>query len=429
MAATVATLPLVAFYFHRVPTLGVLVTLLAVPAMPLALGASAVATGVASLHSGAGEVAGWVAWVPLKYMMSLVSLVSRAPGGTFSVPHFSGALVWAYYGVLAAILLVPGGPRTLLKSTRGSVSRGMAWARTLRPLGAGLRPPAPTYLLGVIVALAAVAGVLWWQVAQQSEGMLHVYFLDVGQGDSVLIVTPGGRQVLVDGGPGPLGAASALGQRLGPGDRDLDLVVLTHPDEDHFRGLLEVVERYRVEPVLEGVSPTENPLFLEWTRVLEERGTRRVQGVQGQAVQLDEATRLEVLAPPPGSIRGAGSPTNNNGLVLKLRYGRISFLLAADIEVEAEDHLLDQWVSLESTVLKVAHHGSRTSSTPGFLAAVGPAATVISVGTDNRHGHPHPEVMARLEGALGEGRTYLTSERGQVEFITDGQRLWVKTDR
>lgn len=237
-------------------------------------------------------------------------------------------------------------------------------------------------------------------------------------------MTPEGRQVLVNGGPAPADATRAVGRRLPFWDRDLDMVVLTHPDEDHFRGLVEVLRRYDVDTVVQGGGVSENPLYLEWKKVLDGKDTRRVTAVRGQTIFLGPATRLEVLGPPSEPVIATGSPTNDNGVVLRLSDGEVSFLLTADIEVEAEDRLLTDGAPLKSTVLKVAHHGSRTSTTPRFLSAVSPAVAVISAGADNPHGHPNPDVTARLADTPGEDRTFLTAE-----LITDGRRLWVKTER
>ena len=138
---------------------------------------------------------------------------------------------------------------------------------------------------------------------------------------------------------------------------------------------------------------------------------------------------MDVLGPPLEPIIGVGSADNNNGVVLRLVYGKVSFLLTADIEAEAEKELTASGVDLRSAMLKVGHHGSRTSTTPVFLRAVNPKAAVVSAGADNRFGHPHADVIARLYTMPGLDHTYLTYEHGDVEFTTDGQRLWVKTQR
>ena len=288
-------------------------------------------------------------------------------------------------------------------------------------------------MVGVLVGAAGLAflsAVLWYTVASSHDGRLHVYFLDVGQGDSILVVTPGGAQLLIDGGPSPLGAVRGLGPRMPFGDRDLDMVVLTHPDEDHFRGLTEVVDRYAVDLVMSNGGASLNPLYLEWEQALA-RDAENIRGVaayRGQTIPLGDGARLEVLNPPPQLVRGTGSDSNNNGLVLRLVYGQVSFLLTADIEAEAEERLLREGRPLGSTVLKVPHHGSKTSTTPRFLAAVNPSAAVISSGAENPFGHPHTAVTDRLDTIPGSGRTYVTADRGDIEFITDGARLWVKTE-
>ena len=138
---------------------------------------------------------------------------------------------------------------------------------------------------------------------------------------------------------------------------------------------------------------------------------------------------LEVLHPAPGSVAGVPSDPNNQGLVLRLVYGEISFLLAADIEAEAEGYLARTHPDLESDVLKVAHHGSKTSSTGLFLEQVNPDHVVISAGADNRYGHPHPEVVARLAGEVGLADIYETARQGTIEFITNGETLRVETER
>ena len=427
LAATLATLPLIAFNFHRIPTLGIPATVLALPALPMLLVTSAGAAVGDLIHPQLGTVLGWIAWVPLQYVLKLVQLFAQVPGSTFSVPAFNALLVWVYYGVFALLLVVPGSRRV--------------WSATIRRMLETLpkRLPIPTktasriqfpigiYLITTIF-LSVLAGFLWFYVVTGPDGRLHIHFLDVGQGDSTFIVTPNGTQVLVDGGPAPREAVRAVGNRTPFWDRDLDMVVLTHPDEDHFRGLVNVLDRYGVDVVLESGRVSQNPLYLEWERVLEGKDIRSQLAAQGQTIVLDKAARMEVLNPPLNQTVAEGSELNNAGAVLRLVYGNLSFLLTADIEAETEEHLLREGLPLRSSVLKVPHHGSETSTTPGFLSAVSPVAVIISAGADNQYGHPHPDVTTRLESSVGIEWVYLTAERGDIEFITDGKRLWVKTD-
>jgi competence protein ComEC len=283
--------------------------------------------------------------------------------------------------------------------------------------------------MGIGLLLIASNVLLWGQLLGGPDGNLHVYFLDVGQGDSILIVTPNRRQVLIDGGPDLESATTALSDVLATWDRSLDLVALTHLDSDHSQGLLEVMERYRVEAALVGIEDPGSPLYSQWQAVINRNQTPVMNLAAGQNLALDDGVVLETLHPPPVPLRGSPSDRNNNALVFRLVYREVSFLLTGDIEAAAEEQLVGSSTILESDVLKVAHHGSNSSTGPAFLEAVNPRAAVISAGADNRFGHPHAEVLTRLEQALGAEQVYQTSRQGSLEFISDGQVLWVKSGR
>jgi len=195
-------------------------------------------------------------------------------------------------------------------------------------------------------------------------------------------------------------------------DRTIELVVLTHPSADHVTGLVEVLDRYKVKQVLYPDLDFESDIYDEWLRSVE-----------------DIKTTIEVLNPQIPHLTDTESDIDNNGVVLHITMGAVSFLLTADIMWEAEFELISHHANLTSTVLKVAHHGSNTSTTSEFLAVVNPQLAVISAGADNRFGHPTPEVMERLEEKLGSENVYRTDKNGTAEFITDGERLWVRVER
>ncbi len=422
LAATLATLPLVAFNFHRIPTLGIPATILSLPALPPMLAASALAAVAELVHPVMGQVAGWVAWVPLWYLVSLVHLFSLVPGSTVSVPAFSGLLVGIYYALFTLILLVPSGFVGLRK---------IPWRMgdALRGLSSRQRPLTRMGYVAMVVGLGVVVGVIWANVAAAGDGRLHLLVLDVGQGDSILIVTPHGRQMLIDGGPDEVSGVRALGRHLPFWDRSLDVVVLTHPDEDHLAGLPRVLERYRVGTLLESGTRSEITSFALWRKALIKAGLEPVGVQRGQRIVVDRDVWLDVLN--PSSLDGGlmTSDLNNNSVVLRLVYGEVSFLLTADIEAEAEREIRRSGALLNSTVLKVPHHGNRSSTTSPFLGAVSPNAAVISVGGNSRFGHPHREVVDRLSEVVGQEQVYITADHGAVEFITDGTRLWVKLER
>jgi competence protein ComEC len=280
----------------------------------------------------------------------------------------------------------------------------------------------------LIAGLAVVAILVWAAVANLPDGKLHVVFFDVGEGDAIFIETPNGQQILVDGGPSPTALIGALGRRMPFWDRSIELVILTHADDDHIAGLIPVLERYRVGQVLESGYEHDNPTYRRWRELVDEKQIRNYLARAGMRIATGDGVGLVVLHPGSELMEYTEADSNNNSVVTRLVMRQVSFLLPGDIEREAEQVLIDSGQDLTSTVLKVPHHGSNTSSSVGFLKAVNPELAVISVGADNRFGHPSPQVLERLEGLVGEERILRTDEHGTIEVVTDGKGIWVKTD-
>jgi competence protein ComEC len=265
------------------------------------------------------------------------------------------------------------------------------------------------------------------------DGRLTVIFLDVGQGDAIFIRTPNGQQVLVDGGPDPRVALRAIGDAMPFWDRSLDAVILTHPHANHLNGLVRVLERYDVDlvgkaklPLL--ASPTAQ--YGAWEKLLSERDVDDLIVMsEGQELRTGDGVIITVLNSPSDLPAWTPSIINNGSVVLRVTFGTVSFLLTGDIAQEAEAAMLARGVPLQSTVYKVPHHGSDTSTSQSFLDAVAPTMAVISAREDNRFDHPDGDVVARLKEAVGEENVLLTLERGDVQFTTDGVRLWLDSDR
>ena len=425
-AATVATFPLVALNFGRLPLLGIPTTILATPLLPFAL-VGGMATGLAGMvHPLLGQIVGLVSTAPLT---GLLKLVEAVPGWTLAVGLDNAGLSWVWYGALLAALVLAD-TRLYRVRVLGAVSRmwgliGSDEAAVRRGSGVGV------YFGLTAIALVAGAGGIYLlaQVLDGGDGLLHVHFLDVGQGDSIFIVTPGGKQVLVDGGPEFGSATRELSERMGVWDRSLDLVAATHLDADHSRGLLRALDSYQTETVAAGYPDADSSLYPQWRKVLERGQHRVVRLTGGQTIALDEGVTLETLHPPPAPLRGPAWNANNNSLVFRLVYGEVSFLLTGDIEAEAERYLARNIPGLESDVLKAAHHGSNSSTTGVFLRVVQPRWAVISAGRDNQYGHPHPAVIGRLEDTVGRDNIFSTATQGSIHFSTDGRRLWAATER
>lgn len=275
-----------------------------------------------------------------------------------------------------------------------------------------------------VALLGLLAAVAWLAARGLPDGRLHVYFLDVGQGDAILIVAPDGRQVLVDGGPSPTALLNELGAVLPFWDRSLDLVVLTHPDGDHITGLIPLLDRYRVVQVLDVPQSDAAPEAVPWLERLQAHGIARVYALRGMRLPVGDLL-ISVLHPGPEPLTGTASDDNNNAIVLRLDFGRFSVLLTGDAEREAEEALIAAGLPLHADVLKVGHHGSNGSTSTAFVVAVQPRLAVISVGRGNPFGHPHPAVLERLAGI----EIWRTDQHGRIEVASDGVKMWVKTAR
>ncbi len=282
----------------------------------------------------------------------------------------------------------------------------------------------------LLTALVIISGIM---LHPHKPAPLRVTFLDVGQGDGCVIETPSGKVVIVDGGGHP-----GTDERDGtdPGSRvvvpylrsrgigTVDLIVPTHPDDDHVQGLNAVVERCHVLAALDGgYRGTSAP----YTRLIDRLHRHSIPifiARRGQVLDLGGGARLEVLNPPDHPVLGAHSPTNDNSIVLRLVYGRSRFLLTGDAESEAEDEMLTHCPDrLPSDVLKVGHHGSRWSTNPPFLDAVHPSVAIVSCGAHNVYNHPHVELMDRL--AARNIATFRTDKQGAITVETDGASLHV----
>ena len=248
---------------------------------------------------------------------------------------------------------------------------------------------------GLIFLFLAVLG--WREWSLSADGKLHVQFLDVGQGDSALIVTPSGKRVLIDAGP-DWSALSRLGERLPFFDRHIDLVVLTHPHLDHLAAFPEIFRRHRVGSLLMAGTPY---ALGRYQAMLEDAGDAgiAVLGPDTREVVLESGAVLRVLWPPANTFGATVNNVNHASVVAMLEYGGRRVLFTGDIEEETERELVLRGADLRADILKVAHHGSRGSSGEAFLRAVGAGTAVISSGSGNTYGHPRPEALERLTSA------------------------------
>jgi competence protein ComEC len=423
---------------------------------------------------GAGRAAYWFAWITEAFLLNLVMQI----GFALLIALYFHRVAWS--GVLANLLILPitgvlilvGLPLLLLSlawwplAQLGAVLLGWlvfalqeiaSWAAQLSWLNRRVPPP-PLWTSLCFFALLIVMAMLaprrerwvwapaaalivlcvlitWAPYAPQIEnGKLEVTVMDVGQGDSLFITFPQGTTMLVDAGgaipiPGTPPPRMDIGESVvssylwSRGIQTLDYVVLTHDHWDHFGGLESIFENFRVGEFWIGPDPADRNM--EWLRERAARaGARTVRTRAGTRLVID-GTEVLVLSPPADWAPRRVS--NNDSVVLRLSFGSRHILLPGDVEARMERRLMGDGLPIASQVLKVAHHGSRTSTTPEFLNEVAPRFGIISVGAFGRFGHPYQSVIETLRSA--GVRTYRTDQDGTVTISTDGNRIELTTFR
>ena len=275
-------------------------------------------------------------------------------------------------------------------------------------------------ILAAVVALLFFANFFVWKEVFGFDNNLKVIFFNVGQGDSIFIETPQKHQILIDGGPSENIVLEKLGKQMPFWDKTIDLIVLTHSDFDHLNGLLGVLEKYKVGHVLWTGVGQDTTASARWDIDLLKEKTDIVLAKQGVSIKADKS-ELRVLYPfvlPQGQ-----ESSNDLSIVSRLVFNNFSFLFLGDISYKVEKKILENGVDIKADVLKVAHHGSKDSTSQDFIAAIAPKVAVISCGKDNQYGHPHQGPLSVLENF---GIKVLRIDTlGDIELIANGDELLI----
>ena len=411
LAATLPTIPIIAAVFGRVSLVSPLANLVAVPLFPPLMLAGAATALIGTVSLDLAQLPGLLAYA-LAFLLRMVVETSAAlPLASLAVPD--GALAGIAYGLLVAVALFLG-PTAALRvvPALGARVRWPRGYRLSRLAGSGVSRRALWASAALVVTLitASAAAVLW-----PSASGIRVRALDVGQGDAFLVEFDG-RTLLVDGGPDPNRLLAELGASLPPWNRRIDVVALTHAHADHADGLIGVLERYEVGMAIEPVGLNPGAVATAWAdRIVRAHVPRRAVAA-GMRIRVGDAT-LAVLAPD-------GDPrVDVPSLVLRLERGSFSMLFMGDATEQAQADLLLSPGSLAARVYVPPHHGAASAYAVPLVDAIRPSAAVISVGAQNRYGHPTPETLA----ALGRVPTYRTDRDGTVELDLGGNQLVVRT--
>ncbi|MBZ0277304.1 MAG: ComEC/Rec2 family competence protein [Anaerolineae bacterium] len=398
LAAQVTTLPLIILYFGRLSLVSLLVNLLVIPAQSYLFIIGLLATVVVFVAPPLGQILYWITLVLLAWTVGVIRLFARLPFADVEF-HVDPRLITVFFLVLI------GG--ALMHATQP------AWALRLARM---LRQRA--VVTATALSAAAIAVLMLALAVSRPDGRLHIWMLDMGHSNAALIQTPGGAQVLVDGGHFPSRLLTALGDRMPFNDREIEVLVLTQPDSVDYGALPSVLARYDVGVTLTNGQPNLSPDFQLLQDAL--AGHEVVTVRAGYTLETSDGLRLEVLYPQ--THPGLDDSLDDSALVLRLTYGDLSFLLPGDLSATGQSALLESGVWPLAPVMQLPEHGGQRSLDETFLMAVQPQLILLQSDPANRRGDPNADTLA----LLGDTPLLRTDQGGTIHLMTDGQTLWAE---
>ena len=403
IAPVSVTTPISVYYFNQLSLIAVFSNLLVVPLAEILTVLGFLSTVLGLIFLPLAEIINGTNFLLLKCLNSIVEFFSHLPGAYAYVVQPSLPLMIGYY---AGIVWLANELKAGIKMTKNRL---------------------------IIIGLTLIALIIWHS-ALSSQGIaqnlgpkeLRVSVLDVGQGDSILVEAPSGKKLLIDGGEGRKGKG-ALPILSRKGINKLDMVILTHPHDDHVGGLPAVLKNVKVDEVLDSGQPHPSKAYIQFLSLVNQKEISYKLARAGQIIDLGADIKGYVLNPSEPFFEGTRSDLNNNSVVIRLVYKKVAILLTGDLEKEGEGRVLNSGMDLKSDVLKVGHHGSSTATSERFLKIVDPKVAIISVGAGNPFHHPHPSALKRLE--VHGIQVYRTDKNGTIIVKTDGEKLLVEVSK
>ena len=398
IAAQIATLPLVVLYFGRVSLVAFPVNVLIVPVQSLILMIAFVAAPLSIVLPAAGAVLFWVNMVFLSWSINVVRGFSNTGFAEFVI-NFDSRLIQLYYLFMIGGTIVAAARPTFLYRLSGAIQK----QRTL---------------VAIVSAAAVILVLMSGMALSRSDGKLHLWLLDVGHSNAILLQSPGGVQMLVDGGRFPARLLTAIGDRLPFYDRRIEILVISHPDEWDIAALNSVLDRYSVSIVLYSGQPNHSDAFIEIKRRLAEANVPMAIVRAGHILALDDGVVLEVLHP-----QGPPKITDNladHAMVMRVVFGDASILLNSDLSAAGQRDLLQHGISPQATIIQIPQHGTFRALDSRFLAAVQPQIALLQSDVANRRGDPDPDTLFALKPLIDSGRLFRTDEMGTIHLSSDG---------
>jgi competence protein ComEC len=395
-AALTTTLPLTMLYFQRLSLVSLLVNILVVPIQSYVLIIGGIALLVSLVIAPLGQVLFWIVYVLLSWTIAVVRY--------FGDMRYADVIIGVDGRLIASFfVLVIGG--AIVNAER------FAWVRQADNFVRSRNIMTAMIVTGTCIAILILS------IAQsRPDGKLHVWWLDVGHSHAVFIETPGGSQILVDGGQFPSRLLTAIGDRMPFYDRTIEIVAVTHPDEFDIAAVANVLERYSAGSVLINGQPNLSDTYVRLEQAIAPYDVVTVRA--GYTVEIDDGTLIEVLH--PAQAPALNDELGDNVMVLRVSYGEVSFLLTSDLSYTGQITLLENGQFPLATVMALPQHGTQRSLNETFLALGQPQAIALQSDIANRRGDPDRDTLVML----GDIPVYRTDEAGTLHFYTDGSALW-----
>lgn len=390
LAAQVTTLPLMALHFNRLSLVSLIANPVILPVQPAVMILGGLAVILGSVWLPLGWLPALIAWPAPAFTIRVVSLMARMPAASITLGSVGVLTVSAYYLLLFSVTL---------------------WRR----LPKADRLPLPRVRIGTVTGLGAIVvltTLAWKGAAGLPDGRLHVTVLDVGEGDAVLIESPSGRFILVDGGGSPMALADGLGRRLPLLHRELDWIVVAATDEEHVGGLTGIVERYQVGTVLVA-GPVGGRAYQQLVEEINRASLPIVEAETGMSLDLGSGSFMRIVS------------VGSNGAILEVDFGRARVLLCPGADPEMIGGLQTGGSIGPVSAVLLADGGYEGVNPEAWLRELEPLVAMISIEAGNPEGLPSPRVLRELEGRM----ILRTDRHGWIELITDGERLWVEVGR